>query len=165
MQLITLLEDRSPYSNNGFLLQEALDHLASIDLLELCKEAKVERCRAARDISSCGRYVHHVLKSCGHASLCAECSQRCDLCPVCRSPIPKNGNRVRLRLYNECMEAGLISKRHDDRFQDNEDDIRRLYSLFDVAIENNLVSLVCHCILLHRFFTTYDLIVCMFSFL
>lgn len=139
--------------------------MASIDLLELCKEAKVERCRAARDISSCGRYVHHVLKSCGHASLCAECSQRYDLCPVCRSPIPKNGNRVRLRLYNECIEAGLLSKRYDDRlFQDKEDDVRRLYSLFDVAIENNLVSLVCHCILLYRFFTTYHLIVFMFCF-
>lgn len=132
------------------LREEALEHLASIDLIELCKEAKVEKCRAARDVSSCGRPVQHVLKSCGHASLCAECSQRCDLCPVCRIPIPNNGSRVRLRLYNECIEAGLIPKRYDDLFQEKDgrkqstDDIQRLYSLFDVAIENNLVSLVCH---------------------
>ncbi|KAJ8648887.1 hypothetical protein MRB53_001910 [Persea americana] len=75
------------------LKEEALEHLASIDLLELCKEAKVERCRAARDISSCGRYESYTKKW---------------------------------------------------LFQDKEDDVRRLYSLFDVAIENNLVSLVCH---------------------
>lgn len=52
------------------------------------------------------------------------------------------------------MEAGLISKKCDERFQDKDDsggrvmaDIQRLYSLFDVALENNLVSLICHCIL------------------
>jgi hypothetical protein len=128
--------------------------LASIDLIELCKEAKVERCRATRDLRSCGRYVHHVLNSCGHASLCEECSQRCDICPICRNPIPKSGTKLRHRLYYECMEAGLISKRCDERFQEIEDgekqltaDVQRLYSLFDVALENNLVSLICHCIL------------------
>jgi len=136
------------------LFQETLEHLASIDLIELCKEAKVERCRATRDLRSCGRYVHHVLNSCGHASLCEECSQRCDICPICRSPIPKSGTKLRHRLYYECMEAGLISKRCDERFQEIEDgekqltaDVQRLYSLFDVALENNLVSLICHCIL------------------
>ncbi|XP_077227841.1 ubiquitin-protein ligase [Tasmannia lanceolata] len=130
---------------------EALEHLASSDLIELCREAKVERCRAARDLRSCGRYVEHVLNSCGHASLCAECSQRYDTCPICRIPMPKNGNRLRLRLYYECIEAGLISKRYSDRLQEKEDggkqlmaDVQRLYSLFDVALENNLVSLVCH---------------------
>ncbi|XP_058103312.1 E3 ubiquitin-protein ligase HOS1 [Magnolia sinica] len=130
---------------------EALKRLASIDLIELCNEAKVEHCRATRDLRSCGRFVQHVLNSCGHASLCVECSQRCDLCPICRIPIPKNGSRLRLRLYNECIEAGLMSKRYDDRFQEKEDDgkqlmadVQRLYSLFDVAIENNMVSLVCH---------------------
>lgn len=133
------------------LVQETLEHLASIDLIELCKEAKVERCRATRDLRSCGRYVHHVLNSCGHASLCEECSQRCDICPICRSPIPKSGTKLRHRLYYECMEAGLISKRCDERFQEIEDgekqltaDVQRLYSLFDVALENNLVSLICH---------------------
>lgn len=130
-----------------------MEHLASIDLIELCNEAKVERCRATRDLSSCGRYVQHVLNSCGHASLCAECSQRCDVCPICRMPIPKNGNKLRCRLYYECIEAGLISKRYDDRFQEKDDsekqqtaDVQRLYSLFDVAMENNLVCLICHCI-------------------
>ncbi|KAL3039555.1 hypothetical protein AAZX31_01G193600 [Glycine max] len=133
------------------LVQEALEHLASIDLIELCKEAKVERCRATRDLRSCGRYVHHVLNSCGHASLCEECSQRCDICPICRIPISKSGAKVHLRLYYECIEAGLISKRCDERFQEIEDgdkqltaDVQRLYSLFDVALENNLVSLICH---------------------
>ncbi|KAL5683750.1 hypothetical protein ACJX0J_010135, partial [Zea mays] len=129
----------------------ALEQLASIDLIELCKEARIERCRATRDLSSCGRYVHHVLNSCGHASLCAECSQRCDVCPICRSPISDNGNRVQLRLYYKCLEAGLISKQHDDRFQEKEDhgnpvsmDVQRLHSLFDVAVQNNLTSLICH---------------------
>ncbi|KAI5439670.1 hypothetical protein KIW84_025161 [Lathyrus oleraceus] len=133
------------------LFQETLEHLAAIDLIELCKEAKVERCRATRDLRSCGRYVHHVLNSCGHASLCEECSQRCDICPICRVPIPKSGTKLRHRLYYECMEAGLISKRCDERFQEIEDgekqltaDVQRLYSLFDVAFENNLVSLICH---------------------
>ncbi|WCJ25846.1 ubiquitin-protein ligase [Euphorbia peplus] len=132
-------------------VQEALEHLASVDLLELCSEAKVERCRATRDLRSCGRSVQNVLVSCGHASLCSECSQRCDLCPICRIPIPKNGNRIRLRLYSECIEAGLISKNCDERFQEKEDgdnqltaDVQRLYGLFDVAMENNLVSLICH---------------------
>ncbi|XP_052209609.1 E3 ubiquitin-protein ligase HOS1 isoform X2 [Diospyros lotus] len=130
---------------------EALEHLASIDLIELCHEAKVERCRASRDLRSCGRYVESVLNSCGHASLCTECSQRYDSCPICRTPIPKSGKRLRLRLYYECIEAGLISKKCDDRFREKEDgerqetaDIERLYSLFDVAMDNNLVSLICH---------------------
>ncbi|KAK9095419.1 hypothetical protein Scep_026888 [Stephania cephalantha] len=130
--------------------REALEHLASIDLIELCNEAKVEHCRATRDLRSCGRNVQHVLSSCRHASLCAECSQRCELCPICRIPIPKSGDRLRLRLFNECIEAGLIPKRYDAMFQEKEDnkklaiDVERLYSLFDVALENNLVSLICH---------------------
>ncbi|XP_073099415.1 E3 ubiquitin-protein ligase HOS1-like [Elaeis guineensis] len=137
------------YGNSA--IQDALEHLASMDLIELCNEAKIECCRATRDLRNCGRYVQHVLDSCGHASLCAECCQRYDVCPVCRTSIPNNGARVRLRLYNKCIEAGLISKRDDDRFQEKEDsrehimaDIERLYSLFDVALENNLVSLICH---------------------
>lgn len=131
-------------------VREALEHLASVDLVDLCNEAKIERCRATRDLRSCARYVHDVLSSCGHASLCGECSQRCDHCPICRTQIPKSGNRLRVRLYYECIEAGLISKRHDERFQEREDenqlnaDVQRLYSLFDVALENNLASLICH---------------------
>ncbi|XP_062073930.1 E3 ubiquitin-protein ligase HOS1 [Humulus lupulus] len=134
-------------------VQEALEHLASIDLIELCNEAKVERCRATRDLRSCGRCVESALNSCGHASLCTECSQRCDLCPVCRIPIGKeqNGVSLRPRLYYECIDAGLISKRYDDRFQEKEEgeeqitaDVLHLYLLFDVALENNLVSLICH---------------------
>ncbi|CAN4078015.1 unnamed protein product [Withania somnifera] len=132
-------------------VQGALKHLAAIDPLELCDEAKLEHCRATRDLRSCGRHVQSVLNSCGHASLCEECSQRCDVCPICRIPLPKNANRLRLRLYYECIEAGLISKRCDDRLQEKEDsdkqlvaDIQRLYALFDVGLENNLVSLICH---------------------
>ncbi|XP_030513323.1 E3 ubiquitin-protein ligase HOS1 isoform X2 [Rhodamnia argentea] len=142
---------RSPQpSYSSRAVREALEHLASVDLVDLCNEAKIERCRAIRDLRSCGRYVLHVLNSCSHASLCAECSQRCDHCPICRTQIPKSGNRLRLRLYYECIEAGLISKRCDERFQEREDenqlnaDVLRLYSLFDVALENNLTSLICH---------------------
>lgn len=134
-------------------VQEALEHLASIDPIELCNEAKVERCRATRDLRSCGRPVVCALNSCGHASLCGECSKRCDLCPICRIPISKekNGVSLRPRLFYECIDAGLISKKHDDRFQEKEEgeeqiaaDVKHLYCLFDVALENNLVSLICH---------------------
>ncbi|CAL4927208.1 unnamed protein product [Urochloa decumbens] len=142
---------RHPPKYGSAAVQNALEQLACIDLIELCKEARIEHCRATRDLSSCGRYVHHVLNSCGHASLCAECSQRCDVCPICRSPIPDKGNRVRPRLYSRCIDAGLISKKHDERFQEKEDhdnsvntDVERLHSLFDVALQNNLTSLICH---------------------
>lgn len=142
---------RHPPKYGSAAVQNALEQLASIDLIELSKEARIEHCRATRDLSSCGRYVQHVLNSCGHASLCAECSQRCDVCPICRSPIPDNGKRVRLRLYHKCLEVGLISKQHDERFQEKEGhgdpvnmDVQRLHSLFDVALQNNLVSLICH---------------------
>ncbi|KAF5816276.1 putative transcription factor C2H2 family [Helianthus annuus] len=131
-------------------VQEALEHLATIDLIDLCNEAKVEHCRATRDLRSCGCSVQSVLNSCGHASLCEECSQRSDVCPICRVCIPKTGNRLSLRLYYECIEAGLISKRYDDRVQEKDgenrptDDVERLYLFFDVALENNLLSLICH---------------------
>ncbi|KAA8522197.1 hypothetical protein F0562_012870 [Nyssa sinensis] len=98
--------------SSSFQFQEALERLASIDLSELCNEAKVERCRATRDLRSCGRYVESVLNSCGHASLCAECSQR----------------------FQE----------KDDGDKQLIADVQRLYSLFDVAMDNNLVSLICH---------------------
>ncbi|KAL9302239.1 E3 ubiquitin-protein ligase HOS1 [Arabidopsis thaliana] len=133
-------------------VQEALKHLASINLRELCNEAKVERCRATRDLASCGRFVNYVLNPCGHASLCTECCQRCDVCPICRSTLPKFGDRLRLRLYYECVEAGLISRTHEEASQDSDEDehqlaadVHRLYSLFDVAMNNNLISVVCHC--------------------
>lgn len=132
-------------------VQDALRHLASIDLIDLCNEAKVERCRASRDLRSCGRLVECVLNSCGHASLCAECSQRCENCPICRTSLPKNGAILQLRLYYECVEAGLISKDCNDRFPEKEDsgkyltaDVQRLYSLFDVAMENGLCCLISH---------------------
>ncbi|KAM1787631.1 hypothetical protein ACFX11_038003 [Malus domestica] len=136
---------------NSRAVQEALEQLASIDLIDLCNESKVEFCRATRDLRSCGRQVKDVLISCGHASLCAECSQRCDVCPICRIPIPKNVAKLCRRLYDQCLEAHLIPKRGDKRLQEKEDgdeqisaDVQRLYSLFDVALENNLVSLICH---------------------
>ncbi|KAL8497697.1 hypothetical protein ACS0TY_021140 [Phlomoides rotata] len=125
--------------------------LASIDPVELCNEAKVELCRATRDLRSCGRLVQRILISCGHASLCDECRQRCDVCPICRTALPKGGNEPPLRLFYQCIEAGLISKKYDDRLKDKNDDenqlnadVQRLYCLFDVALENNLVSLICH---------------------
>ncbi|XP_076943325.1 E3 ubiquitin-protein ligase HOS1-like isoform X2 [Bidens hawaiensis] len=131
-------------------LQEALEHLASIDPIQLCNEAKLEYCRATRDLRSCGRSVQSVLTSCGHASLCEECSPRSDACPICRFQIPKTGNRLTRRLFYECIEAGLISKRYDDRFHEKDGEkqptagVERLYSFFDVALENNLLSLICH---------------------
>lgn len=132
--------------------QTALIRLASVDPIELCNEAKVELCRATRDLRSCGRCVERVIVSCGHAALCVECSQRCDACPICRTAFPKGeSDHFPLRLYYECIEAGLLSKKRDDRLQNREDgdnqliaDAQRLYSLFDVALENNLVSLICH---------------------
>lgn len=101
--------------------------------------------------------MNYVLNPCGHASLCTECCQRCDVCPICRSPLPKTGDKLRLRLYYECVEAGLISRTNEEASQDSDEeehplaaDVLRLYSLFDVAMNNNLISVVCHCIhLLH----------------
>ncbi|KAH9721146.1 E3 ubiquitin-protein ligase HOS1 [Citrus sinensis] len=114
-----------PPNYNSRAVQEALEHLASIDLCELRYEAKVEHCRATRDLRSCGRYV--------------------------QIPVPKKRNSIRLRLYDECVEAGLISKRCEEGYHDFEDaenqitaDVQRLYSLFDTALENNLISLICH---------------------
>ncbi|XP_051115397.1 E3 ubiquitin-protein ligase HOS1 isoform X2 [Andrographis paniculata] len=131
---------------------QALMRLASIDPIELCNEAKVELCRATRDLRSCGRRVERVIVSCGHAALCEECSQRCDACPICRVAFPKGGgDHFPLRLYYDCIEAGLLSRKCDDRLQQTEDgdnhlvaDVRRLYFLFDAALEHNLVSLICH---------------------
>lgn len=94
-----------------------------------------------------------MLNSCRHASLCEECCQRCDICPICRVPVPKSGAKTHLRLFYECVEAGLIPKNSKEKplVGDGENkittDVQRLYSLFDVALENNLVSLICHCIL------------------
>ncbi|MBA0678937.1 hypothetical protein Goari_020254, partial [Gossypium aridum] len=115
---------RSPAHQPNFnsrAVQEALEHLASVDLSELFNEAKTECCRATRDLRRCGRYVKYVLNSCGHASLCAECCQRCDLCPICRIPLASGNNRLRLRLFDECIDAGLISRRYGDIFQNKED--------------------------------------------
>ncbi|KAL0740150.1 hypothetical protein Bca4012_081663 [Brassica carinata] len=122
-------------------VQEALMHLASINLRDLCNEAKVERCRATRDLTRCGRSVHYVLNACGHASLCRECCERFDLCPICRSQLTRAGDRLRLRLYYECVEAGLISPTHEDEDEHQlSADVHRLYSLFDVAMNNSLIS-------------------------
>lgn len=130
---------------------DALERLANIDPFDLCSEAKVEKCRAIRDLRSCGRVVQHILTSCGHASLCVECIQRCDVCPICRVSIPKHDGTMRLRLYNECLDVGLISRKSDENFKERKgdgqcwtEDVQHLYSLFDVALENNLISLVCH---------------------
>lgn len=54
-----------------------------------------------------------------------------------------------------CVEAGLINESHAGGFRKNlTDDVQRLYSFFDVALENNLVSLINHCILLYILFIT-----------
>ncbi|KAF3795490.1 hypothetical protein EJ110_NYTH00019 [Nymphaea thermarum] len=75
--------------------------------------------------------------------------QKCDMCKICKTAIPRSGNIFRLRLYDQCVEAGLIPKEHADQFQQRGEkhstvDVQRLYSLFDVAVENNLVTLICH---------------------
>ena len=111
---------------------------------ELSGEAKTEICRATRDLRSCGRAVRRILTACGHACLCVECRQRCDSCPICRTLIT-NTVHDKLRLYEQCMDAGLIQEEPDS--QSESPDVHRLFSFFDVALDNNLVSLICHCIL------------------
>lgn len=131
-----------------------MERLASIDLSKLVNEAKVEHCRATRDLRSCGRYVEYTLNSCGHASLCKECSQRSDLCPICRTPLPKSGDKLQQRLYDECVEAGLISIQN----KEEKDDVQRLHYMFDICLENNLISLICHCIHFPYVFTLFLLV-------
>lgn len=101
----------------AYYLQEALRHLASINLRELCNEAKAEHCRATRNLALCGRSVRYALIPCGHASLCKECCPKVDVCPICRCRLPRTGDKLRLRLYHECVEAGLISPDHEDEHQ------------------------------------------------
>ncbi|KAF2583519.1 hypothetical protein F2Q68_00001708 [Brassica cretica] len=102
---------------NSKPVQEALRHLASINLRELCNEAKAEHCRATRNLALCGRSVRYALIPCGHASLCKECCPKVDVCPICRCRLPRTGDKLRLRLYHECVEAGLISPDHEDEHQ------------------------------------------------
>lgn len=124
--------------------QAALERLALLEPRELSAEAKTETCRATRDLRSCGRAVHHVVSTCGHACLCVECLQRTISCPICRTPTGSSGQH-QLRLYDECVDAGLIQKNSD--LLSEGADVGRLYSFFDVALDNSLVSLICHCIL------------------
>ncbi|KAG0627597.1 hypothetical protein M758_2G213700 [Ceratodon purpureus] len=121
--------------------QAALERLALLEPRELSVEAKTETCRATRDLRSCGRPVHHVLSTCGHACLCVECLQRSDSCPICRTPTANFG-QDKLRLYEEFVDAGLTRK--DAGLLPESADVGRLYSFFDVALDNNLVSLICH---------------------
>ncbi|MCI00978.1 E3 ubiquitin-protein ligase HOS1-like, partial [Trifolium medium] len=51
-------------SHYACLAEETLEHLAAIDLIELCKEAKVERCRATRDLRSCESQFLRVVLNC-----------------------------------------------------------------------------------------------------
>ncbi|CAL5410709.1 unnamed protein product [Camellia sinensis] len=112
--------------NNAAVHWEALEHLASIDLIELCNEAKVECCQATRDFRSCGRYVESVLNSCGHASLCTECCQRCD------------------SVAQSCIEAGLIFKKCDDRLEEKEYGEKQIAEgptdVTDVCLDESAVS-------------------------
>ncbi|KAH9542271.1 hypothetical protein CY35_14G107700 [Sphagnum magellanicum] len=136
--------------------EQVLERLALLDPQELIEEAKVEVCRATRDLRSCGRPVHHVLTGCGHACLCAECRKRCDYCPICRTPVSNKSVPDQLRLYELCVEAGLVEQHDDDNDEHHHhhpadvqtvsppDDVRRLRAFFDVALDNNLVALVCH---------------------
>ncbi|EPS61075.1 hypothetical protein M569_13725, partial [Genlisea aurea] len=133
--------------------QKALLRLASIDdPIELCHEAKIERCRASRDMEDCAAFVQRVLVSCGHASLCDECIHECEVCPVCGVPLPNGSDdEFPLRLYDECYEANLVPEMYVDGLLGKIDGdheqiagVRRLHSLFDVSLEHNLVSLICH---------------------
>ncbi|CAN7008185.1 unnamed protein product [Brassica oleracea var. botrytis] len=58
-------------------------------------------------LARCGRSASYVLIPCGHASLCTECSQMCDVCPICRSSLLRTGDR--LCLYYECVESAVSS--------------------------------------------------------
>ncbi|CAN6807906.1 unnamed protein product [Brassica oleracea] len=110
---------------NSKPVQEALRHLASINLRELCNEAKAEHCRATRN---------YALIPCGHASLCKECCPKVDVCPICRCRLPRTGDKLRLRLYHECVEAGLISPDHEDEHQ------LELIDITDVCMDETAVS-------------------------
>ncbi|KAI5084593.1 hypothetical protein GOP47_0000762 [Adiantum capillus-veneris] len=139
-------EDRS-YPTITDECQDVLARLVSLEPRELCSESIVEKCRATRDLRSCGRTVEHSLTSCNHASLCAECAQRCDVCPICRASIGRHGPLMRRRLYEECCEVGLINSRTEDARERDEHpnaDVQRLWSFFDVALEYKLVSVICH---------------------
>ncbi|XP_078431512.1 ubiquitin-protein ligase [Wolffia australiana] len=129
------------------LRNEALSQFASTDVSEWCQEAKVEFCRAFADFTTCGRYVKHNLSPCGHASLCEECSRSCSSCPICRTALRPSG-RSSLRLFDKCLAAGLIEMKDDLGYEKTYPgehlDVQRLYSLFDVALENYLVSSICH---------------------
>uniref|UniRef100_A0A0D3B5X4 RING-type domain-containing protein n=1 Tax=Brassica oleracea var. oleracea TaxID=109376 RepID=A0A0D3B5X4_BRAOL len=119
---------------NSKPVQEALRHLASINLRELCNEAKAEHCRATRNLALCGRSVRYALIPCGHASLCKECCPKVDVCPICRCRLPRTGDKLRLRLYHECVEAGLISPDHEDEHQ------LELIDITDVCMDETAVS-------------------------
>ncbi|CAN6814833.1 unnamed protein product [Brassica oleracea] len=119
---------------NSKPVQNFCRHLASINLRELCNEAKAEHCRATRNLALCGRSVRHALIPCGHASLCKECCPKVDVCPICRCRLPKTGDKLRLRLYHECVEAGLISPDHEDEHQ------LELIDITDVCIDETAVS-------------------------
>ncbi|KAG0614561.1 hypothetical protein M758_6G186400 [Ceratodon purpureus] len=121
--------------------QAVLERLALLEPRELSAEAKTEVCRATRDLRSCGRAVHHVLSTCGHACLCVECRQRNNSCPICRTSTTNFGQE-KLRLYEECVDAGLVRK--EAELSTESVDVGRLFSFFDVALDNNLVSLICH---------------------
>ncbi|KAH7280650.1 hypothetical protein KP509_36G007400 [Ceratopteris richardii] len=128
-------------------VQGVLSRLVTLEPRDLCNEAIVEKCRATRDLRSCGRIVEHSLNSCNHASLCAECVQRCDVCPICRAPIRSFGTPVRTRLYEDCCRAGMIRSRPGgatDADGHPNADVRRLWSFFDIALEYGLVSVIHH---------------------
>lgn len=121
---------------------EVLDRFASISPRQLYYEAKLEKCRALKDLRTCGRNVQHCLTSCGHACLCMECAQRTKICPVCRNAIRRLAPV--LRLHDDLLDAGLLVQVRDDDMFCTTVDARRLYQFFDVALENNLVPVISH---------------------
>ncbi|GBG61328.1 hypothetical protein CBR_g20363 [Chara braunii] len=142
---------RDPYSSSLLSTGQmrALQRLVDIDLRRLCDEAKVEKCRATRDVRSCGKPVRNVLTECGHAVLCAECMKRVECCPVCRAPIVASDTKgeAELRLYDLCQEAELVPDSSDDDLDDPPpwtEDVARLYAFFDIALEHNQAVLVRH---------------------
>ncbi|PPD94419.1 hypothetical protein GOBAR_DD08548 [Gossypium barbadense] len=78
--------------------------------LELFNEAKTEYCQATRDLRRCGRYV--------------------------KIPLASGTNRLRLRLFDECIDAGLNSRRYELRVYLN----GKTTDVTDICMDETAVS-------------------------
>ena len=47
--------------------------------------------------------------------------------------MPRTGDRLRLRLYYDCVEAGLISRTHDEEDEDEDEDEHQNWQLMFIV--------------------------------